>query len=201
MTCPSFLIVSTASPLQQWERCRPVDGTLQRQWRGRYRAVDGCMLQWQRQWWCGCRASDGCMLQRQRPCWGRRRAVNGTLQRQRRGMHRPVDGALQWQQCTLYDGKGSCGGVHGALQCRMTTRRMIALLLANNRWTNDNQPNDGSGQIRRGQATAWMSRSKEGSRLQQQGEGGRMDIVNVLNHPRQHPGRITGAWRRRRKRP
>jgi hypothetical protein len=41
---------------------------------------------------------------------------------------------------TCYNGKGSGGGVHGMLQRRMTTHRMIAFLLAGNRQTNDNQP-------------------------------------------------------------
>ncbi len=31
-------------------------------------------------------------------------------------------------------------GAHGVLQCRMKTRRMIAFLLIDNRWTNNNQP-------------------------------------------------------------
>jgi hypothetical protein len=61
------------------------------------------------------------------------------------GMHRHVDGALQdnigrgdamLSIGARYDGKGSGLGVHGALRCRMTTRKMITLLLADNRWTN-----------------------------------------------------------------
>jgi hypothetical protein len=40
---------------------------------------------------------------------------------------------------THYDGEGSGGGAHGVLQHRMTTCRTIAFLLANERWTNNNQ--------------------------------------------------------------
>jgi hypothetical protein len=41
---------------------------------------------------------------------------------------------------TSYDGKGSGSLAHGALQRRIKTCRMIALLLVDNRWTNNNQP-------------------------------------------------------------
>jgi hypothetical protein len=48
------------------------------------------------------------------------------------------DAALSIGAC--YDGKGSGGGVHGALRCRMTTCKTVAFLLANDRRINDNQP-------------------------------------------------------------
>ncbi len=48
------------------------------------------------------------------------------------------DAELSISAC--YVGLGSGSGVHGTLQCRMTARRMIPLLLANNRQTNNNQP-------------------------------------------------------------
>ncbi len=58
---------------------------------------------------------------------------------------------------------------------------------------------NGSGWIRRRQAMAWMSQSNGGLQRQWQGEGGQRDVVNVLNHPWQHPGRITSMRRRRRR--
>jgi hypothetical protein len=46
----------------------------------------------------------------------------------------------RWQSVHALMPKAVAVGVHGTLQCRMTTCRTIAFLLADDRWTNNNQP-------------------------------------------------------------